>query len=159
MEDDWFAALAQLPWWVLPVVGGVTAVMAGSLAWFAAASARKAETLLGEQPVGLPDRIERLRQNLSQSSSLIEEINAELHVQTTALDRIRAETEENQKLAALHKDEAEAVRQLIATTIEHSQGRATKVSKRSQWLFFLAGLLFSVPLGVGVNFLYDLIAN
>jgi hypothetical protein len=159
MDDEVFNDLAGMPWWLLLV----TAVATGVGAVLAARLGRKldaAPRVGSEEPVSsLPDRIEHLRQNLSQSSSLIDEINAELQVQVTALDRIRAEAEENQRLAALHKDEAEAVRQLIATTIEHSQGRATKLSKRSQWLFFLAGLLSSVPLGVGVNFLYDLITK
>jgi hypothetical protein len=59
----------------------------------------------------------------------------------------------------LHKNEAEAVRTLIETTFAHSEGKAAGLSKRSQWWFFLSGLLFSIPLGVGVNFLYDLIAK
>jgi hypothetical protein len=111
-------------------------------------------------PPTLSDRIERLRKNLSESTSLMSAINAELHVQTTALERIRAEADENQKLAALHKNEAEAVRLLVATTIERSsQGKTARQIRRSQWLFFLAGLIISIPIGVGVNFLYDLIAK
>jgi hypothetical protein len=110
-----------------------------------------AETLAG--------RVEALRANLAQSGSLIEEINAELHLQTTALDRIRAEAEQNQRLAALHKVEADAVRDLVAATIEGAQARAAHPSRRQQWLFFLAGLFFSVPLGVVGNFVYAMLTR
>jgi hypothetical protein len=128
----------------------------------AAWTAWRQKRRIGEQLTPAPtltDRIETLRENLGQSSTLINEINAELQLQTAALERIRAEAEENQRLAALHREEADAVRQLVSTTIEGAQSESVKQSKRSSWLFFLAGLLFSVPLGVGVNFLYDLITK
>lgn len=107
----------------------------------------------------IADRIEVLRANLAQSATLIDEINAELKLQTTALDRIKGEAEQNQRLAALHKEEADAVRNLVAATIEGAQEKAARPSRRQQWLFFLAGLFFSVPLGVIGNFIYSLLAR
>ncbi|HEX6351858.1 hypothetical protein [Actinophytocola sp.] len=104
----------------------------------------------------LPERIERLRTNLSESSHLIEEINAELRMQETALQRIRAEAQTNKDLAALYEEQAEAVRSFIAATIETANEKAAKPGRRAHLLLFLAGLLFSVPLGIGVNFLSDL---
>jgi ABC-type multidrug transport system fused ATPase/permease subunit len=122
--------------------------------------ARKArQSLEVEKSSTLSDRIAQLTRNLTSSSGLIDEIQAELQLQVTALERIHEEAEQNRQLAALHADEAEAVRKLVAATIEGAQAKVEKPSKRQQWLFFLAGLFFSIPLGVGVNFLYDIIAH
>ncbi|WP_410663457.1 hypothetical protein [Amycolatopsis sp. lyj-84] len=101
----------------------------------------------------LADRIASLQENLSSSSELIDDITAEVHLQAAALERVRAEAEENQRLAALNKEEADAVRAVI----ESAHAKGAKPNRRQQWSFFLAGLFFSIPLGVGVNFLYDLI--
>jgi hypothetical protein len=75
----------------------------------------------------------------------------------TSLDRIRAEAEENRNLAALHKDEADAVKKLVETTIHTAQNTTTEQGKRQQWLFFLSGLLLGIPLSILANFLYDLV--
>ncbi|MFI5589862.1 hypothetical protein ACIA5G_32770 [Amycolatopsis sp. NPDC051758] len=100
-------------------------------------------------------KVDLLRRNLEQSGWLTTEIEAEFQLQIIALERIKAEADENQKLAALHQDEADAVRAVI----ESAQVKGERPVKRQQWLFFLAGLFFSIPLGVGVNFLYDLITH
>jgi len=123
-------------------------------------SARQAErdTDRAVRPT-LADRIEDLRANLNQSSAIITEINAEVELQTTTLERIRAEAEQNRRLAALHQDEADAVRELVEATLRRAQTQSTKLSGRQQWGFFFGGLLFSIPLGVVGNFLYDLVTR
>lgn len=108
-----------------------------------------------EEVASTESKVEVLRENLAISGQLIAEIEAEFALQIVALDRIKAEAEENQRLAELNKTEADAVRLVITT----AQTQAAKPSRRQQWLFFLAGLFFSIPLGVGVNFLYDMIAH
>lgn len=85
----------------------------------------------------------------------MKKVQSEVDLQVTALTKVKAEAEENQRLAELNKEQAEAVRRVIASTNE----AAAKPNRRQQWLFFLAGLFFSIPLGVGVNFLYDLITK
>jgi len=105
----------------------------------------------------IDDRINDLRSNLAASSDLIGEINAEFELQVAAAERIKAEAEENQKLAALNEEEAEAVRKVVERTIEGAQTRASKVGGRQQWLFFLAGLLAAIPLGVAGNFAFELV--
>jgi hypothetical protein len=102
-------------------------------------------------------KIEALRGTLASSGSLIAEINAELELQATSLERIKAEAEENQRLAALNQDEAEAVRKLVKATIEGAQTTTANRGRRQQWLFFLAGLFASVPLGVAANFAFDFV--
>jgi hypothetical protein len=143
-------------------ITGITSLILSLVAAYFArrinrAASAEAEIAVAEE--SLTDRIEGLRSNLKQSTVLMDEINAELGLRTAALDRIRQEAEENRRLAALHADEAEAVKNLVASTIEGARAQADKPAKRQQWLFFLAGLFFSIPLGVGVNFLYDLITH
>ncbi|MDQ3402891.1 MAG: hypothetical protein M3548_05795 [Actinomycetota bacterium] len=99
------------------------------------------------------DRIEQLRANLGASALLIKQIEAEFQLQVAALGRIKAESEENRRLAELSREQADAVRAVIAS----ANTQAARPAKRQQWLFFLAGLFFSIPLGIGVNFLYDAI--
>lgn len=102
----------------------------------------------------ITDRIEQLRSHLGTSATLIKQIESEFQLQVVALERIKAESEENQRLAELTREQADAVRGVIAS----ANDRAAKPAKRQQWLFFGAGLFFSIPLGIGVNFLYDLVA-
>jgi hypothetical protein len=143
---------------IADVIGVVVAVLGLGASFISFSTARRRTQATPGSSI-LSDRIELLRENLSTSSSLIEEISAELQVQTTALDRIRTEAEENRRLAALHQDEADAVRQLVETTIQRAQGMSMVRNKQQQWLFFLAGLFLAVPLGVAGNFVYALVVN
>jgi hypothetical protein len=97
-----------------------------------------------EQDVTHPsitDKIDILHATLERSGSLIGEIQAEFKLQVAALDRIKAETDENQRLAALTKDQADAVRGVI----EQAQTKGARRGNRAQWGFFAAGLLACSP--------------
>jgi hypothetical protein len=143
---------------LIPALVVYSAIMAPRMLWIARRQILESErAAITHKPVTLSDRIEELRDNLASSSSLIDEINAELQLQIAALERMQAEAEQSQRLAALHKEEADAVRKLVATTIESANEKVTRPARRSQRLYFLAGLFVSIPLGMGVNYLYDLI--
>jgi hypothetical protein len=60
-----------------------------------------------------------------------------------------------QRLAELKKEEAEAVRKLVEKTVESAQSKVAKLGSLQQWLFFLDGLLSSVPVGVIGNYAFD----
>lgn len=45
----------------------------------------------------------------------------------------------------------------MRAVIASANDKAARPAKRQQWLFFGAGLVFSIPLGIGVNYLYDVI--
>lgn len=146
---------------VIPVVvAALGAAFSAVVATFGRRSAKAAGLAVATSVTPtLADRIESLSATLGQSRSLIDEITAEIDLQSTALERIRAEAEENKRLAALTKDEAEAVRKVVAAAIEQGQTKNARKGQRSQWLFFLAGILASVPLGVLGNYLYVLITK
>ena len=99
------------------------------------------------------DRVAQLRANLEISKFLIRQINAEFDLQVAAAEKIKAEAEQNQRLAELNAEQAQAVKKLV----ESVQSRASKLGSRQQWLFFLAGLLTAVPLGVVGNFVFELV--
>jgi len=119
----------------------------------AARAARR--TYLPAPPPSVTDRIEQLRSTLAESATLIQEINAEIQLETAALERVRAEADDNRRLASLHQQEADAVKALIDATIRGAQGAEVAQSRRQQRLVFLAGLLLSVPLGVAGNFIFS----
>jgi hypothetical protein len=142
---------------VLLTVGSILGLL-GSLASLLLARRTATDTPAASQPPTIRDRIDQLRENLGTSRSLIEEITAEMDVQVAALERIRAEAEENQRLAALNQDEADAVRKLVETTIQSAHGRSTAAGKRQQRWYFVAGLCLAIPLGVAGNFIYAWLA-
>ncbi|MBB5960747.1 hypothetical protein FHS29_007375 [Saccharothrix tamanrassetensis] len=99
---------------------------------------------------------------------MINEISVELEAQAAQIKEARAEVEHNKGLAAVHREAAEAVDKLVETTVRRVQTEITvkqesasrenvKRTKLQQWLFFLAGLFASIPIGLLVNFVYDLI--
>jgi hypothetical protein len=122
------------------------------------------------------DRVARLVGALTESESIISELQAEMRVRHAALDRLRAEEEESRQLAALRAEEAKAIRSVIDGAIEaahatlqakmtdeQSELRARLIalqrdlekaqgkSRKEQILFFAAGALLSIPIGFLVN--------
>jgi hypothetical protein len=85
---------------VLTLASGLGSVIS---AWLA----RRRGPNLQQAARMMDDRIKAHRDNHESSGRLIREINAEFDLQAAAAERIR-DAEENQRLAALHKDEAEA---------------------------------------------------
>ncbi|MFW2239273.1 hypothetical protein ACVH9Z_34350 [Rhodococcus opacus] len=122
------------------------------------ATARQARHLTPDKPdseqPSMTARIEALRENLALSATILDEIHTELQVRTTALEQVRAEAEENQRLADLNADAAAAVKSLLARTIEAAQEEASKRDSKKQRLYFVSGLALAVPLAVVANFLY-----
>ncbi|MER7861687.1 hypothetical protein ABTX61_21450 [Amycolatopsis japonica] len=135
--------------WVTLLTGLLAAGASVISLWSARRSAQP------RKPPSIADDIETLQENLTRSARLMKKVQSEVDLQVAALAKVKAEAEENQRLAELNKEQAEAVRRVIASTNE----AAAKPNRRQQWLFFLAGLFSSVPLGVAGNFVYDLITK
>lgn len=91
-----------------------------TIKWFSllAASLATAEALLavraarkaaGEIPeLTIDDRVRTLRSNLASSRRLIKEVNAEFELQAVEAERIKAEAEQNQRLAQLTAQQVQA---------------------------------------------------
>ncbi len=125
---------------------------------------------------GIDDRVSRLVESLGEAESIVTELQAELRARHAAVDRLRAEEEQSRQLAALRAEEAKAVKGVIDAAItsahaslqqsmlkEQSELRARlkllqkdleqaqRKSRKEQMLFFLAGALLSIPIGLLVN--------
>jgi hypothetical protein len=96
--------------------------------------------------IGAPtiqDRITEATSAMQSAASLVDELQAEMQVRTAALERLRVENEQYEKLAAVQKVEAEAVSRLIETVIDGAHAKLGRTTRRGQWLFFLAGMAVS----------------
>jgi hypothetical protein len=124
-------------------------------------------------------RIGRLVASLHESQRLITELQAEIDVKAAAVARLQAEEEQSRQLAALRQEEAAAVNRLISTTLnaahdnlrreleqerDHLRGNLSHLQleleamqrkgRRDQWLFFGAGVVLSIPIGIMINILF-----
>ncbi|MEU8049431.1 hypothetical protein [Micromonospora haikouensis] len=128
------------------------------------------------KPANVDERVTRLAESLREAESIIAELQAEMGIRHAAVARLRAEEEQSRQLAALKAEEAKAVKTAIDTAIasahvslqqkmsdEQSELRARLIvlqkelqkaqgkSRKEQALFFVAGALLSIPIGVLVN--------
>jgi hypothetical protein len=85
------------------------------------------------------------------TAELVSELQAEMEATMAALERLRIQNEEYEKLAAVREQEAQAVRRLVESVISGAHTELERSSRRDQALFFVAGLVASVPLGMLVN--------
>jgi hypothetical protein len=84
----------QVPSWIWWIALSVLPSLSALLAFWGQ------QKVVGPRPA-LDAKVESLRLNLETSSNLIREINAEFELQAAAAERIKAEAEQNQRLAEL----------------------------------------------------------
>jgi hypothetical protein len=125
----------------LTVVGLVLALLGWGIA--RSGKARRDD----KEPTGptVERRIEEAMRSLQITAELVDELQVEMQAKEATLDRLRAENDEFEKLAALRKEEAEAVSRLIDGVISNAHSQLSRSSRRDQALFFLAGLAASIP--------------
>jgi hypothetical protein len=97
------------------------------------------------------DRANDAAKAIHSATLLISDLQAEMGLRTAALERIQAESAEFERLATVHKEEAEAVTNLVESVISSTHAKMNRQNLQSQLLFFAVGLLFSIPIGVMVN--------
>ncbi|MER7439998.1 hypothetical protein [Micromonospora avicenniae] len=109
--------------------------------------ARKADpqVLLGK-------RIARLNAALADSAELLTDLQSQLRIQEAARTKIMADIAKNEQIAQLHREQADAVASLVREVTDHAHTKLNRQTRREQLLFFMAGLLVSVPIGILVNF-------
>ncbi|GGM53619.1 hypothetical protein ACFFX1_54800 [Dactylosporangium sucinum] len=96
-------------------------------------------------------RIAEAAKSLSAAARLVDELESEMQVRAAALERIAAESSEQQRLAGVRADEAEAVTKLVESVISSTHARMDRANRRSQLLYFALGVATSVPIGVMIN--------
>jgi len=110
---------------------------------------RRASSSRGEPTVAA--RIDDATRSLELAAKLVNELQIEMQARMVALERLQVENAEYEKLAAVQKEEAEAVSRLIEGVISSTHTRLNRSSRRDQALFFIAGLIASIPVQIVVN--------
>jgi hypothetical protein len=93
----------------------------------------------------------QVAEGLERIRATMPELEAEVNLKTVAIERLQAEGERLDRLAELKKVETSAIEEVIRT----AQMASNKPARRRELVYLLIGLLFSLPLGVLVNFIYD----
>jgi hypothetical protein len=142
---------------------GLTFTVLGLGVWTALGKARVDETRermgqltpLFAKLEGLEESLRALRDNVQHIRDAVPELEAELGIRTAMINRLKAEAESFDRLKDASRAEAEAVQELIDRTIARDQALSQRSVAGRERLYFLAGLLFSMPIGILVNFIYD----
>lgn len=93
-----------------------------------------------EQRPLIERRIRTATQAMTHAAALVDELQAEIAARTATLDRVRAEHQRYEELAAIRKEEAAAVTRLVETVIANTHAWLG----RSNRLYFVAGVLATV---------------
>lgn len=104
-------------------------------------------------PKSMNSRIDGATDALRTAAGLMDELQAEMNARAAALERIRAENVQYEKLAAVNKEEAEAVSKLIETVIGTAHTRLSRTTRRDQILFFALGLVAGVLVPLVISWL------
>ena len=99
----------------------------------------------------LAESVAGINRHLAAVRRTIPEVESELRLKAASIEKIQAETERLDRLAELKRVETAAIEEVIRT----AQLTAARPARQRELLFLLVGLLFSIPLGVMVNLIYD----
>lgn len=122
---------------------------------FAFSQARAEAAAARPAPTPLLSKIAQLRSILGDSAQLAAEINTELELRASELERLTAEVEQKQLLAELNADQAEAVQERLQAIVEGAHAETARVGTRQQWRIFLLGAFTSPFLGVVGSYLFE----
>ncbi|MBE1485601.1 protein kinase family protein [Plantactinospora soyae] len=114
----------------------------------------------------LLSRIAKVQGHLRDIANLLPELEAELKVRQTAFEELRAEAEQTERYAALHKDHAEAVQKLVdenrktalteaTALVVQELAKTSKTGGRQQLRFFILAGLLAIPLSLIANVLWE----
>ena len=99
----------------------------------------------------LDERLDRMAKSIRNSAGLVEEMSAELEVRATAARELEEKAKEAEALAALNKDQADAVQRLVDASV----GSARKGIRRDSIVIGIA----SFVAGAGVSLLVTLLVH
>jgi hypothetical protein len=135
------------------VAVSLVGVLLSMAAWgLSAVPAYKMGGAPGDEPTSA-GRIEEATRSLQVAARLVDELQTEMRARAVALERLQAENAEHERLAAVRKEEAEAVSRLIESVISSAHAKLSRSSRRDQVLFFFAGLATSIPVQLVANWL------
>ncbi|MFI9848493.1 hypothetical protein ACIHFD_66625 [Nonomuraea sp. NPDC051941] len=95
------------------------------------------------------ERIAEMNKAFVAATTLMDDLQREVAAQQAALRELTRQAEEQQRLRDIDPDQAERIRQILV-----GETKATiRAERRQQWLFFILGVLVSIPIGVMINLL------
>jgi hypothetical protein len=92
----------------------------------------------------LKDRINELTKGLQSSSRLIKEIEEEIALRTKLVENLRQDANQYQQLAALNKEQADAVAKVLQSQLEREGTKSFWKGAAVNFIFFIAGLIASL---------------
>jgi methyl-accepting chemotaxis protein len=111
---------------------------------------RRVEARVRPAP-SLDERLDRMANSIRSSARLVEEMSAELEVRAAAARELEEKAKEAEALAALNKDQADAVQRLVDASV----GNARKGIRRDSIVIGIG----SFVAGAGVSLLVTLLVH
>lgn len=129
---------------IVTIIATIAGAVASALSAAATGSLRRREEESSTAP-SLEERVRTLGDALADSARAIDEIEKETRARQQLVAALEADAKRYEQIRELHRDEVEAVAQLVRSEVRTEHNRA---SKRQFWLSFLQNLLFFAA-GVG----------
>lgn len=126
---------------IAAVVGVVGALLGAIVAARGSRTARQiaAKVEGGASQVTLEDRLSQLSKSMQQSARLVEQVSAELDARAATARQLQKEAEDAEALAALHREQADAVRRMIDAELATATRRIRSDSIKIGIASFIAG--------------------
>ena len=132
---------------IVAAATAISALTAASMVW---AQRREARTRQ-PPPETLNQRLERLATSIRESARLAEEVSAEVDLRAAAVRELDEKAREAEALAALNRDQADAVQRLVDASV----GNARKGIRRDSIVIGVA----SFVAGAGASLLVTLLVH
>lgn len=138
--------------WIVAVLVGVAGAAASFAAWAAVPSAHEStddkQEVTSVTQVTLEQKIQRLSDSMQESAKLVEQVSAELDARALTAQQLQEEAEQAKALAAINKQQAEAVQRLVRAGMEQelteTRQDIRRDSVRVAILSFIAGGLVTL---------------
>lgn len=121
---------------------------------------------VARQELGFAGRAEQLSQLLDEAQELLVEMQTEMDLRVSRLKLLQAEQETQQReiemlerVQKLNMEQTHAITQFMQGKIAEVHRQLEVKADKKQWVFFIAGMAFSIPLGLFVNWLFDQYRN
>jgi biopolymer transport protein ExbB/TolQ len=122
------------------LVGAVVASFVAGLSSLAILLRSRAELLKPEISQGtLEERLEELSGSMRQSAKLVQQVEAELDARAATARRLKEEADTAEAIAAIHKDQADAIRRMMDAELTTAAKRIRSDSIKIGILSFVAG--------------------
>ena len=128
---------------IAAMVGGITSAVATF--WF---GRRRRSAQRGTTEESTEQRITRLTTALSESSHVIQEIEAEMQDRTELVEKLKRDAETYERLRHINREEAEAVAQALGGELRKEGRRSLLTNFLMNFGFFVLGVATTLALSI-----------